>query len=178
MTHARSIRAALALLAVLSVTAAHAGGADAPGGVTVLPRACRDGYVRPDFAALTRQLRAARARWAAAGVRDYTYDLHQIAAPVLFPDTRVSVRAGRAVSSAILPGQEGAPNQLARKTVEERFDDIARTLSLRRAAPCPEVRVSFDPRSGYPTHFYSGLGDAGIMDGFGEWTLTRLTPTR
>jgi len=170
----RRFAAALLALATLSVTPAHAGG----GGAPVLPRACRDGYVRPDFAALTRQLQAAQARWTAAAVRDYTYDVHQIAAPVLFPDTRVTVRAGRAVTTAILPGQEGAPNPLALRTIEARFDDLARTLAARRMTPCPEVRISFDPRLGYPTHLYSGMGDAGIMDGFGEWTLTKFKSSR
>lgn len=171
-------RRVLLALAALSLTSAVAGGGGAPAGQPPLPRTCRDGYVRPDLAALSRDLQAARARWTASGVTSYTYDLRQIAAPVLFPDTRVTVRAGRAVSTAILRGQEGTPNPLARQTMEQRFDDIARTLAFQRGRACPEVRVSFDPQRGYPTHLYSGLGDAGIMDGFGEWTVTNFTPTR
>lgn len=170
-------RRVLLALAALTLSPVHAGGGGAPVGTAPQP-ACRDGYMRPDLAALTRDLAAARARWSATGLRDYTYDLRQIAAPVLFPDTRVTVRAGRAVGTTILPGQEGTPNPLARQTMEQRLDDIARTLAFQRGRTCPEVRVTFDAQTGHPTYLYSGLGDAGIADGFGEWTVTTFTPTR
>lgn len=168
----------LALTALTLTSAAHAGGGGAPTGVRPPAQGCRPDYVRPDFAALTRQLQLARARWAATGIRDYTYDVHQIAAPVLFPDTRVTVVNGRAVGSAVKPGQEGDPTPLSLKTVEGRFDDIASTLAYRRGTRCPEVTIRYDPQRGYPTYLYSGMGDAGIMDGFGEWTVSNFTPTR
>lgn len=146
--------------------------------MTPPPQTCRPGYARPDFALLNRELRAARARWVATGWRDYTYDVHQIAAPVLFPDTRVTVLGGRAVKSEALPGSQGDPTPLSRQSMEERFGDVARTLAYRRSTRCPEVKVRYDPQAGYPIFLYSGMGDAGIMDGFGEWTVSNVAPTR
>lgn len=174
----RSVPATLLALATLILATAQAGGAGTPTGMVALPQGCREGYARPDFTALNRELVAARARWRAAAPGSYRYDLHQIAAPVLFPDTRVTVVNGRVTSTERLPGQEGAPNPLARRTVDARFSDISRTLAAQRTGRCPEVQVTYDPKLGYPTRLYSGLGDAGIMDGFGEWTVTNFTPTR
>lgn len=171
-----AVRIALLALAALSSTPALAGGGQP--GVTALPQGCRADYVRPDFAALSRQLQAARARWAAQGPRSYTYDVHQIAAPVLFGDMRVTVRAGRAVAADPMPGQEAGPNPLALRSMEQRFGDIAQTLAYQRTTRCPDVQVAYDGKLGHPTRLYSGRGDNGIADGFGEWTLSRFTVLR
>lgn len=170
----RSLLGVLTLSAL--TTAAHAGGADAP--VQGAPFGCRPGYVRPDFRALNAQLTQARARWAAQGLRDYRYDLNQIAAPVLFPGTRVTVQAGRVTGVALTLGAQGAPSPLAARTMEARFAEMAATLTAQRNTPCPLVQQSFDPVLGYPTRFASGLGDAGLADGFGEWRLTSFAPLR
>ncbi|UBV41840.1 DUF6174 domain-containing protein [Deinococcus taeanensis] len=170
------LRSLLGMLTLSALTpAAHAGGADAP--VQGATFGCRPGYVRPDFRALNAQLTQARARWAAQGLRDYRYDLKQIAAPVLFPGTRVTVQAGRVTGVALTPGAQGAHSPLAARTMEARFAEMAATLTAQNAA-CPLVQQSFDPVLGYPTRFASGLGDAGLADGFGEWRLTSFTPLR
>ncbi|GGL04805.1 DUF6174 domain-containing protein [Deinococcus radiotolerans] len=168
------------LLAAALGSAALAGGGQTPptGAPTTAPFGCRAGYVRPDFAALNAQLNRARTLWAAQHPASYTYDVDQIAAPVLFPGTRVTVQAGRVTGTALAPGQEGTVNPtLAGRTVDARFTDMAATLNAQAKAPCPLVEQSFDPQLGYPTRFASGLGDAGIADGFGEWRITNFTRT-
>lgn len=163
------------LVALSALTPAHAGG----GGPRPAPAVtCRDGYVRPDFTALKAQLSRARARWNAQRPDSYTYDLRQIAAPVLFPETRVTVVGGRVTRTDLLPGQEGEPNHLAPQTIEARFDDLFQTLQLQSRAACPDVQLSFDPALGYPTRVYSGMGDNGIADGFGEWSIRNFTPLK
>lgn len=174
-----SLRAALllpaALVALGALNPAQAGG----GGPRPAPAAtCRDGYVRPDFTALKAQLARARAQWNAGRPASYTYDLRQIAAPILFPDTRVTVQAGRVTRTDLLPGQQGEPNQLAAQTIEARFDDLFQTLQFQSRAACPDVQLSFDPALGYPTRLYSGMGDNGIADGFGEWSIRNFTPLK
>ncbi|MCD0166941.1 DUF6174 domain-containing protein, partial [Deinococcus sp. 12RED42] len=124
------------------------------------------------------QLARARAQWNAGRPASYTYDLRQIAAPVLFPETRVTVVGGRVTRTDLLPGQEGEPNQLAAQTIEARFDDLFQTLQRQSRAACPDVQLSFDPALGYPTRLYSGMGDGGIADGFGEWTIRNFTPLK
>jgi len=132
-------------------------------------------YTRPDFAALERDLAAARARWSAAKVRDYSYDFAQVAAPVLFPTVRVTVRGG-AVSEVILaPDQTGEIGGQAGATVEERFAAIAETLRGQREQPCPDVQVDYDPADGYPTRLYSGSREENIADGWGEWRVTNFS---
>lgn len=136
---------------------------------------CVPGYVRPDFAALERELSAARARWRAAGVRDYRYDFRQVAAPVLFPTVRVSVRGGAVQGVTLVAGQTGQPSTQARATVEERFAQIAGALTFQRAQPCPAVEVAYDRGDGHPTRLYTAPRDLNVADGDGEWTLTNFT---
>jgi hypothetical protein len=158
--------------------AALAGGGSGPrtGAPTTAPFGCRAGYVRPDFKALNAQLTQARALWASQRPANYTYDVNQIAAPVLFPGTRVTIRGGRVTRTALVPGQEGTVNPaLSARTMDARFDEMAATLKAQAKAPCPIVRQTFDPALGYPTRFASGLGDEGIMDGFGEWNISNFT---
>ncbi|WP_343759843.1 DUF6174 domain-containing protein [Deinococcus depolymerans] len=164
---------------LMAVTgAALAGGGHGPrtGAPTTAPFGCRAGYVRPDFRALNAQLTRARALWDRQRPANYTYDVNQIAAPVLFPGTRVTVSGGRVTRTALVPGQTGTVNPaLAARTMDARFTEMAATLKAQAKAPCPVVRQSFDPAYGYPTRFASGLGDEGIMDGFGEWTIRTFT---
>lgn len=167
---------ALLVLTALSLAApAVAGGAGQPSAAPPEPTGslpgCRPGYVRPDLAALGRALQTARVRWAASGPRSYSYEIHQIAAPVVLPDTRVTVIRGRVTRAEVLPDQAAGPSSLSRQSVEQRFGDIKQTLARQRHARCLDVQLSFDATLGYPKHFYSGMGDAGIADGFGEWTV-------
>lgn len=158
-------------LALLSV--AQAGGNEGPAPAPSSP--CVPGYVRPDLARMQTELTAARARWQAAGVRDYSYDFRQIASPVLFPTVRVTVRGGAVQGVALVAGQTGEPSAQARATVEGRFTDIAGALSYQRTQPCPLLQVTYDARDGHPTRLSSGTGEVNVADGDGEWTLTNFT---
>ncbi|PTA68138.1 DUF6174 domain-containing protein [Deinococcus arcticus] len=167
------LRAALLTLTVcasLAAPLAQAGGAGAP--QPAVP-GCRPGYVRPDFAALNRQLAQARARWAAQGLTRYRYEIRQVAAPVLLPATQVTVKDGAVLAA---PVQPGPVNTLARLTVEGRFASLAQTLQYQATTPCPEVQVRYDAALGFPVYLYSGRGDNGIADGYGEWTVSAFTP--
>ncbi|WP_102126915.1 DUF6174 domain-containing protein [Deinococcus planocerae] len=136
---------------------------------------CAPGYVRPDFAALEQGLAAARARWTAAGIRDYSHDFSQVSAPVRFPTVRVSVRGGMAQAVKLAPGETGEPGAQARATVEDRFANIAQALEGQRQQPCPAVEIEYDARDGHPTRFFSGTRQANVADGEGEWRITNFT---
>ncbi|WP_221088191.1 DUF6174 domain-containing protein [Deinococcus aquaedulcis] len=163
----------LSVCASLLAPPAQAGGAGAPRPSVV---GCRPGYVRPNFATLNRELAQARAIWAAQGLTRYRYEVRQVAAPVLLSATQVMVRDGAVVALNLLPGEAGQPNPLARLTVEGRFDSLAQTLRYQATLPCPEVRIRYDPALGFPVYLYSGQGDGGVADGFGEWTVSGFTP--
>ncbi len=152
--------------------AAQAGGGGAPPSRQVV---CAPGYVRPDFAALERELAAARARWAGARPPTYWYDFEQVAAPVMFPPVRVAVGGGAVREVLPLVTDGGSPPPLAPATVEDRFEQIAQTLILVRRQPCPVVEAEYDLRLGYPTRLYSGSGEANIADGWGEWRVTNFS---
>lgn len=137
-----------------------------------LATGCVPGYSRPDFTVLERDLAAARARWQAAGVRDYRYDFAQVAAPLRFPAVRVTVRGGAVASVERLPGESGEPSAQARGTVEARFADVAQVLRGQRKQACPVVEVEYDAQDGHPTRLYSGSGAANVADGWGEWRVT------
>lgn len=164
--------AGLLALALLSV--AQAGGREGP--PPAAPSSpCVPGYVRPDLARMQTELNAARARWQAAGVRDYSYDFRQIASPVLFPAVRVTVRGGTVQGVALVAGQTGQPSEQSRATVEDRFTNIAGALEYQRSQPCPLLEVTYDPQDGHPTRLSSGTGELNVADGDGEWTLTNFT---
>lgn len=153
------------------------GGASEPAAETAVPLAtgCPPGYTRPDFAALERDLAAARSRWTGAGVRDYSHDFAQVSAPVRFPTVRVSVRGGMAQAVRLAPGETGEPGPQARATVEDRFANIAQALTYQRDQPCPAVEAEYDPRDGHPTRFLSATRQANVADGEGEWRITNFT---
>ncbi|MDL2344336.1 DUF6174 domain-containing protein [Deinococcus sp. MIMF12] len=156
----------------LGAGSVQAGGGGAPPPQAAVP--CAPGYVRPDFAALERELVAARAQWALAGVRSYRYEFRQVAAPVLFPTVLVLVLDRTVREVTLVAGESGPVSPLARVTVEGRFDQIAQTLAAQRGQPCPVVEAEYAAEEGYPTRLYSGTGTANVADGWGEWTVTRF----
>ncbi|MFC6748702.1 hypothetical protein [Deinococcus aquaticus] len=133
------LRAALlipaALVALSALNTAQAGG----GGPRPAPVAtCRDGYVRPDFTALKAQLSRARTQWNVQRPASYTYDLRQIAAPVLFPETRVTVVGGRVTRTDLLPGQEGNPTTWPRRPSRRASTTCSRRCN---SSPGPPART-------------------------------------
>jgi len=171
----RLLGTVLGLMLVAGEVQAGGAGGPRPAAVPGASAGCVPGYVRPDFARLERELAAARARWTAARVRDYRYDFRQIAAPVLFPTVRVTVRGGVVQGVALVAGQTGEPSPQARATVEGRFTQIAQALAFQRSQPCPAVEVTYDRANGYPTRLYTAPRDLNVADGDGEWTVTNFT---
>ena len=169
----RSLPLAPVLLALTALLPASAGAAGSSAPLPV--NGCAPGYVRPDFRALERELTVARVKWAGARVKNYRYDFAQIAAPVLFPTARVTVRLGRVQGAALAPGQQGEIGDQARATVEERFAAVAQTLRLQQGQKCPFVEAEYDAVDGHPVRLYSGSRAANVADGWGEWRVTNFT---
>ncbi|GGK22297.1 hypothetical protein GCM10008955_14760 [Deinococcus malanensis] len=125
---------------------------------------------------LNRQLQAAQAKWAAAGLRNYTYDLRQLAAPVLFPEVRITVRNSRRTSLKPVQGDVMVALPMTAGPMEERFATVRQTLRAQQQTRCPDLKLRFDPALGYPTLVYSGTAEANVADGYGEWSIRRLLP--
>lgn len=130
----------------------------------VEPSPCVSTYVRPDVAALTRDLNAAKARWQAAGTANYTYTQHSTGFAPDLPLT-VTVRAGQVV--AVSP--EG---QTSLGTVEDMFGAISQDIAGIPATDCYVVRASYDPADGHPTELSVSIERRQIADGFGGWRIT------
>lgn len=118
-------------------------------------------------------MKAARARWKAAGIQTYRYDFGRTAAPVRYPDVRVTVVAGQI--KAIAP-QNPFENILADRLnvgpVSALFTEITRAIAYQRSQPCASLRVTYDPKNGHPTTFYSGSQFSPQADGNAEWRVT------
>lgn len=137
------------------------------------PNGCQPGFVQPSAAALTRELNAARARWAASGIRTYRYTFSQVAAPVRFPATEVTVSAGRVLSARPTePGEASA--QARRASVEGLFTFIEQSVAYARTEPCTEIRVTY-ARAGYPLTWSTEPRRLNIADGNGFWAVTGFT---
>jgi hypothetical protein len=95
----------------------------------------------------TRQaLRNAQALWASRRITDYTYTYRRLCfCPVTGP-ARVTVRGG-------------SPVEAGRPRIEDLFEEIETALD--RGAN--EIRATYDPTFGYPTHYYIDL-DARTVD--------------
>lgn len=163
--------AALPLLFML-VSPVLAGGAGGP--AASASAACVPGFVQPSPAALNRTLASAQTRWKASGVRSYSFDFEQIAQPVRFPKTRITVSGGRVLSAVPLePGTVSA--QAARLSVEGLFLAIRQDIAHARTSPCTELKVSYAP-NGSPVSFASQLQTPttvnGMADGGASWTVS------
>ena len=163
-------RLTLILSTLILTSVALAGGAGGPSASV----ACVPGFVQPSPAALSRTLTSAQARWKASGVRSYSFDFEQIAQPVRFPKTRITVSGGRVLSAAALePGT--VSTQTARLNVEGLFLGIRQAIAYARTSPCTELKISYAP-NGSPVSFASQLQTPttanGMADGGASWTVS------
>ena len=145
-------------------------------GLGNLVNGCRSDYSQPNFAALQRDLSAARARWQTAGIQDYRYDFTQFAAPVGFPPLRVTVMDGVVTKTENLddPAELLPPNSGI--TVQGRFDSIASSITSAQSGKCQELTVTYDAADGHPLKLLGGTALRGIADGFGQWEISNFTP--
>ena len=165
--------AALPLLFALT-SSVLAGGA---GGPAASPSAgCVPGFVQPSPAALSRTLASAQARWKASGVRSYSFDFEQIAQPVRYPKTRITVSGGRVLSAVPLEPGTVSP-QTARLSVEGLFLAIRQAIAYARTSPCTELKIRYAP-NGSPVSFASQLQTPdtanGMADGGASWTVSKF----
>jgi Family of unknown function (DUF6174) len=160
----------LALPALLSSTLAVAGGADSalPGAVSV--GGCVPGFVQPSPAALERQLRAARARWAASGIQSYRFDFDQIAQPVRFARTSITVLPGERLK-AVTTDRSPASTTALGATMRGLFDNIQQSVAFVRRQPCAELKVSY-AQDGHPLSLSLEQRNINIADGGASWTVS------
>ena len=163
-------RLTLILSTLILTSVALAGGAGGPSASV----ACVPGFVQPSPTRLSRTLASAQARWKASGVRSYSFDFDQIAQPVRFPKTRITVSGGRVLSAAALePGT--VSTQTARLNVEGLFLGIRQAIAYARTSPCTELKISYAP-NGSPVSFASQLQTPttanGMADGGASWTVS------
>jgi len=94
---------------------------------------------------------SARARWDAAGIRDYRFEFHQQCecGPALADAAVVEVRAGSVTRVNYRDSGEAAAPSARRlfPTVDDLFDRIADAIQQNAAS----LIVSYDPALGYPT---------------------------
>jgi len=157
----------LPLLAALPLVLSACGSSD-------ILNSCRADYQRPDFAALRQGLAAARQRWQALGIQDYSYEFSQFAAPIGLPKARITVQAGQVVRVEKADTRPGDPAPSAGRTVKERFDDLAASISDAAPRPCAELAITY-AAEGYPLTASSGTALKNLADGNGFWTISNFT---
>lgn len=131
---------------------------------------CRAEYARPDFVKLRAEYRTSIARWKANPPRNYSFEYHQFAAPLRFPDTTVTVRGG--VNVTVQPHEAGQPSPSARYTMARRFLSVWAAVVQAEQQPCPELQINYDPQYGFPNRLYVGQAVQNMADGNGEWSIT------
>ncbi len=130
------------------------------------PSRCDATYRAPDAAALLRALGAAEARWSAAGLHSYQYDLTVSAflAPDISSDVRYVIRDDQTVSVTANDSRD-ASRYSRNGTMEGRFAAIHATLQgTFRADVCQYFRVQHDPADGHVTQVESGYGERYVSD--------------
>jgi Family of unknown function (DUF6174) len=131
--------------------------------------------MRPNIAALTGDLAAARLRWKTANIQDYSYEIDQFAAPVGFPKVRVTVKNGTPISAELVNPQPGEVLIMVGSTIDQRFDEIASSISYASTTTCQEVSATYDATDGHPLRIDSGTALKGAEDGFGSLVFSNFT---
>lgn len=132
------------------------------------PLNCVSGYVRPDSAALTRDLQVAQARWQSAGKANYTYTVQDTSFAMTGPVT-VTVRAGR-VTATTPAGSYGSQG-----TVEDMFRSITGAIGGIQTTDCYTVSASYDPVDGHPLEVSVAILQKNLADGFGGFRITAFS---
>ena len=115
----------------------------------------------------------ARARWAQAGVRSYDllYERICFCAPVSRGPFAVSVRDGAVVAARHTTLPDSTVNEASRMRVEDLFSVFGAAYDARAYS----VRVTYEPRYGYPLQLYVD-GDAQIADEETGYRVLRFDP--
>lgn len=144
-------------------------------GQILLGNECREGYVRPNYPKLRAEYRTNIAKWKALNPRDYTFEYHQFAAPVMYPVTIVTIQGGLFKSAVVKAGETGTPSPTARYTMARRFLATWAAIVQGEKQPCGELEISYDARYGFPNRVYTGIASKFIADGNGEWQIKNFS---
>lgn len=88
-----------------------------------------------------------RARWEAAGIADYEYEYRRQCECLDTRPARIEVRNGRVANATYSDSGEPTGPNAATPTIDDLFDLIESAIRDEAAT----LRVSYDPRLGYPT---------------------------
>jgi Family of unknown function (DUF6174) len=143
-----------------------------PGSVSL--GGCVPGFVQPSPAVLSRQLALARARWQKSGIHNYSFVFDEIAQPVRFPRTQVSVsndlRGNIGVSAHTLESGTISP-RIKSTTIEHLFRSVEQSIAFARKQPCAELKVRY-ASDGHPLSLALEQRNVNIADGGGSWTVS------
>ncbi|ULH16586.1 DUF6174 domain-containing protein [Deinococcus sp. KNUC1210] len=135
---------------------------------------CRSYYQRPDFTALQQNLTAARARWQAADIQDYRYDLASFVVEGDPSSVRMIVKGGRVASVELLGASVGGQAP-AGQTIDALLTYLSDSLSSSGKSPCLDLAVSFDAADGHPLSASSVNALDSIQDGGGGFSVSNFT---
>lgn len=128
--------------------------------IAALQRGCESSYKVPNFAALDADLAAAQTKWAAAGIKNYTYTTNSGFSGLVSGKGAVSV-SGSTVTPA------GA------YTMEKWFSEVKSLIDSARAADsCTVVSASYDSTDGHLLDYSWMNTKAGLVDAFGGYSIT------
>lgn len=122
---------------------------------------CASNYQAPDFAKLDAELSAAKTKWAAANIQNYTFVYDRFMAPAGARDQKVVVRNGKIDTSA--SSTEWTP-----RTMDELLADVTSSISNAKVNKCRQVSATYDASDGHLLTWNSGVFIKGVQDGFGS----------
>jgi Family of unknown function (DUF6174) len=134
---------------------------------------CRDSFIRPNIAALTGDLTAARLRWKAANIQDYSYEYFETGfMPFPYPK-KVTVSGGQVTATEWVSPKPEYPVLSLSQTVDQRFGAIAAEIGTTSTGQCYELAVQYDATDGHPLKVYGGTSE--IADSMGGLTFSNFT---
>ena len=135
---------------------------------------CYSYYERPNFAALAQDLTTARARWKAAGIQDYRYDVNYFVIEGNPSALRITVKGGKVASVEVL-GKSSGGQAPTGQTIDDLLTNLSGYISASGSQPCLYLTASFDIADGHPlSASYRNALDR-IQDGGGGYSVSNFT---
>lgn len=126
-------------------------------------RGCESFYRVPDIAALTSALTAAKGKWAAANLQNYSYTMRYGFSGMVSGTQNVSVRGGQVASSSSSTGQ----------TMEQLFGDVeSKMAKATKPNACVMLEASYDAADGHVLSSGFQNVQQGLQDAFGGYSIT------
>lgn len=125
-------------------------------------RGCESFYRVPDIAALTGALKAAKGKWAAANLQNYSYTMRYGFSGMVSGTQTVSVRGGQVASSS------GTG-----RTMEQLFGDVeSKIAEAAKPNACVMLEASYDAADGHVLSSGFQNVQQGLQDAFGGYSIT------